>query len=469
MTCAPGTQAVSFALFAGKGGEQERRSILGTSIGWLLLLQVVLIFLNAVFACAEIAVLSVNEVKLNKMCADGNRKAKRLSKLTAQPAKFLATIQVAITLAGFLGSAFAAENFSDPLVDWLIGLGVTIPPATLNTLVVILITLILSYFTLVFGELVPKRIAMKQSEKVALGISGLVMVISRLFAPIVWLLTVSTNGIDPNEAEEQVGEEDIRMMVDASSENGGIDHEEKEFIQNVFEFDDLTAEEIATHRTDVDLLWLDDTMDDWAETIHNTRHTRYPVCEDSADNVVGILNAKEYFRLADKSRESVMAGAVRAPYFVPETIKADALFRNMKRTGNPLAVVLDEYGGMVGIVTLNDLVEELVGDLGSDDSNIPDDDEPRIEKLPDGSLSVTGNVELDDLEDALDIELDQEEHDTLTGLVFDALGMIPDDGEQDITLEAEGMRIHVTSIADHQVNAAQVWLLPKEAPPEDEE
>ena len=284
-----------------------------TSIGWLLLLQVVLIALNAVFACAEIAVLSVNEVKLSKMVSEGNRKARRLSRLTAQPARFLATIQVAITLAGFLGSAFAAENFSDPLVDWLVGLGVTIPPATLNTLAVILITLILSFFTLVFGELVPKRIAMKQSEKVALNISGLITVISKLFAPIVWLLSASTNGIlrllgiDPNEAEEQVGEEDIRMMVDASSEHGGIDHEEKEFIQNVFEFDDLTAEEIATHRTDVDLLWLDDTMDDWAETIHNTRHTRYPVCEDSADNVVGILNAKEYFRLADKSRESVMA------------------------------------------------------------------------------------------------------------------------------------------------------------------
>ena len=259
------------------------------------------------------------------------------------------------------------------------------------------------------------------------------------------------------------------MMVDASSEHGGIDHEEKEFIQNVFEFDDLTAEEIATHRTDVDMLWMEDTMDEWAETIHATRHTRYPVCADSADNVVGILNAKEYFRLADKSRESVMAGAVRAPYFVPETIKADALFRNMKRTGNPLAVVLDEYGGMVGIVTLNDLVEELVGDLGSDSSSPVDDDEPRIDKREDGTLVITGNVELDDLEDALGIQLDQEDHDTLTGLVFDALGMIPDDGEQDITLEAEGMRIHVTSIADHQVNAAQVWLLPKEAPSEEEE
>ena len=366
-----------------------------------------------------------------------------------------------------MGSAFAADNFSDPLVDLILGLGVNIPRSTLDVIAVVLITLILSYVTLIFGELVPKRIAMKRSEQIAMGISGIVSGISVAFKPLVWLLSVSTNlvlrlcGIDPNEAEDQVSEEEIRMMVDAGSEKGTIDHQEKEFIQNVFEFDDLTAEEIATHRTDVDLLWLDDTMDDWAETIHNTRHTRYPVCEDSADNVVGILNAKEYFRLADKSRESVMAGAVRTPYFVPETIKADALFRNMKRTGNPLAVVLDEYGGMVGIVTLNDLVEELVGDLGSDDSNIPDDDEPRIEKREDGSLVITGNVELDDLEDALGIELDQEEHDTLTGLVFDALGMIPDDGPQDITLEAEGMRIHVTSILDHQVNAAEVTLLPQ--------
>ena len=446
-----------------------------TSIGWLLLLQVALILLNAVFACAEIAVLSVNEVKLNKMCAEGNRKAKRLSKLTAQPARFLSTIQVAITLAGFLGSAFASENFSDGLADWLISLGVAIPRGTLDTICVIVITLILSYFTLIFGELVPKRIAMKKSEQVDLGISGLVTVISKLFAPIVFLLSVSTNavlrlmGIDPNEEEEQLGEEDIRMMVDASSEHGGIDHEEKEFIQNVFEFDDLTAEEIATHRTDVDLLWMDESMDEWAETIHGTRHNRYPICEDSADNVVGILNAKEYFRLADKSRDNVMRSAVRAPYFVPETIKADALFRNMKRTGNPLAVVLDEYGGMVGIVTLNDLVEELVGDLGDDDSGPVSEDEPRIEKREDGSLLLTGNVELDDIEDALNIQLDQEEHDTLTGLVFDALGVIPDDGEQDIDLETEGMHIHVSSIREHQVDRAEVRLLPKPEPEEPDE
>ncbi len=435
------------------------------SVGLMLLLQAVLIFLNAVFASAEIAVLSVNDVRLSKLCSDGNKKAKRLSRLTAQPAKFLATIQVAITLSGFLGSAFAAENFSDGIVDWLIGLGVTISRSTLDTISVILITLILSYFTLIFGELVPKRIAMKKSEQLALGVSGLIMVISKLFAPIVWLLSVSTNavlrlcGIDPKEEDEQLGEADIRLMVDASSEQGGIDHEEKEFIQNVFEFDDLTAEEIATHRTDVDLLWLDEPMDTWAATIHNTRHTLYPVCQDSPDNVVGILNAKDYFRLADKSRENVMAEAVHPAYFVPETIKADVLFRNMKRNGHRLSVVLDEYGGMVGIVTLNDLVEQLVGDL-ADDNYADENGDPSIQKLEDGRLLLCGNVELSDIEEALDIKLEQDDHDTLTGLVFDALGMIPDNGPQDIDLDVEGLHIHVSEIDEHQISRAIVSLLP---------
>ena len=190
----------------------------------LIILQIALIALNAVFACAEIAVLSINETKLERMADDGNKKAKRLFKLTREPAKFLATIQVAITLSGFLGSAFAADNFSEPLVDWVVSLGVNIPRATLDAVAVVLITLILSYFTLVFGELVPKRVAMKRSEQLALGISGLVSGISSVFKPIVWFLTVSTNavlrliGIDPNEADEEVSEEEIRMMVDAGSE-----------------------------------------------------------------------------------------------------------------------------------------------------------------------------------------------------------------------------------------------------------
>ena len=265
----------------------------------LLILQLVLIALNAIFACAELAVLSINETKLERMADQGDKRAKRLFKLTREPAKFLATIQVAITLSGFLGSAFAADGFSEPLVDWILSLGVNIPRSTLDSIAVVVITLILSYFTLVFGELVPKRVAMKKAEALGLSISGLVSGISIVFKPIVWFLSVSTNavlrllGIDPNEADEQVNEEEILMMVDAGSEKGAIDEQERAFIQNVFEFDDLTAEEIAVHRTEVAVLWMEDSMEEWARIIHDSRHTLYPVCQDSADNIIGILNAKD--------------------------------------------------------------------------------------------------------------------------------------------------------------------------------
>lgn len=430
----------------------------------LIILQLVLIALNAIFACAEIAILSINETKLERMAEQGNKRAKRLYKLTREPAKFLATIQVAITLSGFLGSAFAADNFSEPLVDWVIGLGVTIPKATLNTIAVILITLILSYFTLVLGELVPKRVAMQRAESLGLGISGLINGISIAFKPIVWFLSLSTNailrliGIDPNETEEQVSEEEIRMMVDAGSEKGTIDEQEKEFIQNVFEFDDLTAEEIAVHRTEVTILWLEDSMEEWAKTIHENRHTLYPICQDTADKVVGILNAKDYFRLDDKTRENVMQNAVKAPFFVPETMKADVLFRNLKKTRNAMAIVLDEYGGMVGIVTLNDLIEQLVGDLGED---TPEEEaaEPHMEQLSKDTWVIIGNVELYDIEQALDIDIGLEEVDTFTGLVFGELDMIPNDGEQDIELDFKGLHIHITRVEDHQIAYAKVTKL----------
>ena len=450
---------------------------MGDSIGLLLLLQVVLIALNAVFASAEIAVISVNDTKMERLAEEGDTRAKRLLKLTQEPAKFLATIQVAITLSGFLGSAFAADNFSGPLVDWLVSLGVTIPRSTLSTIAVIVITLVLSYFTLIFGELVPKRIAMKKSEQLSMKISGLVSAISVAFKPIVWFLSVSTNlvlrlcGIDPTETEDEVSEEEIRMLVDAGSEKGIIAYQEKEFIQNVFEFDDINAGDIATHRTDVDILWMDDDLDAWAETIHDTRHTRYPVCDGSPDHVIGILNAKDYFRLEDKTKENIFATAVRPAYFVPETIKADVLFRNMKKTRHVMAVVMDEYGGMVGVVTLYDLVEELVGELNDepDEFQAP---EPHLEKTGENTWSVIGNVELSDVEEALGIEIETEEDiDTFTGLVFDELGMIPNEGAQNIDLEIRNMKIHVSSIAEHQIEAATIILKeePKEADPEKKE
>ena len=430
----------------------------------LLFFQVILIALNAVFASAEIAVLSLNETKLGRMAEQGNGRAKRLVRLTKEPARFLATIQVAITLSGFLGSAFAADNFSEPLVDWMINMGISIPRATLDAGAVIFITLVLSYFTLIFGELVPKRIAMKKPEQIAMGISGLVSGISIVFKPIVSFLSVSTNlvlrlcGIDPKEEEEQVSEEEIRMMVDVGSEKGTIEHQEKEFIQNVFEFNDIMAESIATHRTDVVMLWTEDDMEVWAETIHNSRHTFYPVCDGSPDNVIGVLNAKDYFRIDDKSRNKVMNQAVYPAYFVLETTKADVLFRNMKANKSAIAIIIDEHGGMTGIVTMNDLVEELVGDL-NDDTEDAKGREPYVEKVEEHTWMVHGNPELEVIEDALGIEIASEGFDTLSGLIFQKLGVIPEDGTQNIELEMQGMQIHITCIREHQIEETVIKIL----------
>lgn len=340
-----------------------------TTLAWQLILQVVLIALNAVFACAEIAVISIKDARIAALAKEGNKRAVRLERLTNQPARFLATIQVAITLSGFLGSAFAADNFSEALVDWMVGLGAVVDPKVLDTIAVVLITLVLSYFTLVFGELVPKRLAMKNAEKLALGVSGLVTFISVVFKPIVSLLTASTNGmlrlfrVDPNSDEDVYSEEEIRMMAIAGSQQGTIGEDENEFIQNLFEFDDLRAEEFATHRTQMSVLWADGTTEDWEREIFTSRHSLYPVCMETTDRVVGILDIKDYFALPDRSAEAAMKSAVKEPYFVPDSIKADVLFKRMRDERLRVVVVLDEYGGVTGIVTLSDLLELLVGEF----------------------------------------------------------------------------------------------------------
>ena len=427
-----------------------------------ILLQIILIGLNAVFACAEIAAISMNDTRLEQLSTQGNKRAIRLSKLTSQPAKFLATIQVAITLSGFLGSAFAADNFSESLTLWFVGIGVPIPKKTLDTISVVLITIILSYFTLIFGELVPKRLAMKKTEQLALGMANLISVLAQLSAPIVWVLTVSTNGIlrlcgiDPSAEEDEVSEEEIRMMVDAGSRKGIIDYEEKEFIQNVFEFDDLAVGEFATHRKDIVILWKEENMEQWEKLIHESRHTRYPVCGESVDNVVGILNVKDYFRLKDKSRESVMKDAVQLPFFVPEGIRADVLFRQMKESRNHFAVVLDEYGGTEGIVTINDLLEQLVGDLEDEDS--PKEKQEGMEQIDNTNWKIYGNLPLNEVAEMLEIALPVEKYDTFSGYVFATYGSIPRDGSK-IEVETDKVRISVTKIYEHQVEEALIHMI----------
>ncbi len=432
----------------------EEGSILGP-----LILQVILISVNAVFASAEIAVISMNDNRMAKMAAEGDKRAIKLSKLTLQPSQFLSIIQVGITLAGFFGSAFAADNFASKLTDFLTRTGVGIPASTLNTISVIVITLILSYFTLVFGELVPKRVAMKNAEKMALFMSGMLYFISKVFKPLVWLLTASTNGIlrligiDPNSEDEEVTEEDIRMMVDVGSEKGSINVSEKEMIQNIFEFDNKTAEEVMTHRTEVNILWLDETDEEWEQKIIESRHSRYPLCDGSADNVIGVLNVKDYFRLKDKSRENIMDKAVKPAYYVPETVRTDVMFQNMKKTRNHFAVVFDEYGGMSGVITMDDLIEQIVGSF-DDDYLTPED--PTIEKIDEDTWKIKGSAYLDDVSKQLGIPLPDEDFDTFGGLVFGVLGIIPEDGST-MEMDEYGLKIKITEIKGRRLETAIVY------------
>ena len=444
-----------------------------TNIVSQLILLVILIALNAVFAAAEIAIISVNDAKLAAMAAQGNKKAVRLAKLTSTPAKFLATIQVAITLSGFLASAFAADSFAERLVDLILKTGWDLNKSTLQGVCVVVITLILSYFTLVFGELVPKRVAMKKAESLALGLSGLISFIARLFAPIVWFLSVSTNGIlrlfgiDPNEQDEEVTEEEIRMMIDAGSEKGTIDEEEKELLQNVFEFDDLTAGEIATHRTDVNILWMEDSVEDWRKEIIASRHTYFPVCRDTADNIVGVLNSKDFFANPDKTKKELMRTVVKKPYLVPESVRADVLFKNLKARRESFAIVLDEHGGMEGVVTITDILECIVGDF-DEDTLSENNGRPDIEQTGENEWQIVGGALISDVCEELEVDIPDEDYDTFGGYVLSILGAVPADNSR-FTVEDEDLIINVTSVQEHRIELTTVTKKEKTEDAEEDE
>ena len=422
-----------------------------------VILQLILIFLNAIFASAEIAVISTNEAKLEKLAEDGNKKAKKLIKLKGNSSKFLSTIQVAITLAGFLGSAYAADNFAGPLVGLLEKIGVPLPTETLTSICVFLITIILSYFSIVFGELVPKRVAMKHSESMALMLAGLLTFVSKAFAPFVWVLSKSTNAmlrlfrIDPNEEEEEVTEEDIRLMIDSGSEQGNIDIMEHEMIKNIFEFDDISVDEVCTHRRDVTFLYQEDSMEEWKNIINSTRHRYYPICGESADDIIAVLHAAKFFRESYRNAECAICEASEKPYFVPEAMKADVLFTNMKETRNHFAIVIDEYGGTSGVITMHDLLELLVGDLGEKG----DDYVVEIKKIDDSNWEIFGSASLKEVSEELDIDFDEDDYDTFGGYIFSLLDAIPDDGTQ-IDLETDDLIIRVETIEDHRVERSVV-------------
>ena len=446
---------------------------------WPLLFQVCLIALNAIFACAETAFLSNSSARIEKMVEEGDKntkkKAKKLQKLTKDSSKFLSTIQVAITLAGFLGSAFAADAFAEPLANLIAKIGwiakAGIEASHIAPVCVIVITLILSFFSIVFGELVPKRMAMKNAEKVSLALSGFICFMSYIFAPFVWVLTKTTNGIlrmfgvNPNEEEEAASEEEIRIILDTSSEKGAIDSMENEMIQNIFEFDDILISEVCTHRREVDMLYKEDSIDEWRDKIIHTRHGFYPICGEGADDIVGILNIKKFFRTECANTEEAIAKASEKPYFVPENMKADVLFTNMKETKTYFAVVVDEYGGTSGVITIHDLLELLVGDMGDKD----DVEVEEIVEVGEREWRILGSASLEEVTEAIGIEFDTEECDTFGGYIFGLLGEVPDDGTGlNIITETEDLIIKTESVADHRIESTIVTVKERVADDEDE-
>ncbi len=429
----------------------------GYTITELLFFQFILIMLNAVFACTEIAVISINDNKLKKIADGGKKSAAVLLSLTGQPAKFLATIQVGITLAGFLGSAFAADNFSDIIIEWLIAQGVTIAPEKLDVIAVVFITLLLSYVTLVWGELVPKRVGMKYAEKIGLFMAYPIYIVAKIFTPVVWFLTISTNislrllGINPNQKDEQVTEEEIRIMIDVGSENGTIDAIEKKLINNVFEFDDTVAKEVMKHRMEVTFLDYNDNPKKWEKIMIQTRHSVYPIYNGNYDNIIGTISLKDYFTHQKSTKKEIKDNAIRKAVFVPATKPVNDLFSEMQKTHNYFVFVVDEYGGFSGIVTMNDLLKEIVGEL--EDDKLCANSGPRLIKTEENTWLAKGNIRLRDIEQELNVDMSDIEYNTLNGFIFAQMEGIPQ-SVKNTTLTYKNLTITLTKFNGRKIEEA---------------
>ncbi len=426
-----------------------------------LLVLAVLILINAFFSATEIAVISLNDNKIRRKAEEGDRIAQKLMRLIDEPGSFLATIQVGVTLAGFLSSAFAADKFADRLY-LLIGVD---SPAIKNVSVV-LVTIILAFFSLVLGELVPKRVAQHNPEKFSNRIAGIITGLGVVLKPFILLLTFSTNlclrilGIDPNQSSRSVTEEEIRMMVDVGRESGNIHAEEKEMIENIFEFNDKEVSDIMTHRTNIVSLDVESDYSEVIEVAVHEKYTRIPVYEDNIDNIVGILHIKDllYHAAEGLSQPFSLRRMLRPPYIVPESKNIDALFREMQRDRIQLAVVIDEYGGTAGIVTIEDLLEEIVGNMQDE----YDEEEQEIVQKDANTYLISGMASLDEVGEAVGQELPDDDYDTLAGLVIDLLGRIPDENEYP-EVDFGNLHLKVLEMDEKRVSRVQLTIIPEDS------
>lgn len=434
-----------------------------------LVLLFVLIFFNAFFAMSEIAIISLNDTKMQKLAEEGNKKAKQIVKLTENPNRFLSTIQIGVTLAGFLASASASQNFADLLMNALKHTAIVnvIPESVINGISVVLITIITSYFSLVLGELAPKRIAMQVPEKVSFKVVGILLFIAKIAKPFVKVLSVSTNGVvrlfgfDPNADEENVTEEEIRMMVDVGGEKGVIEDSQKEMIDNIFEFDDLDAGDIMTHRTDMTAIEVSRSLEEVAELAIENGYSRIPVYEDDPDSIVGVLYAKDLLKYVGHNipADLTISKVMRKALYVPETQSCGDLFKAMNDSHTQFAVVVDEYGGTAGIVTLEDVLESIVGNIQDE----YDDEDEEIVQINETTFTIDGITDLDEVDELVGTKLPEGDYDTLGGFVISLLGYLPSESDPEPAVaEYDNLRFTVLNFEDRRIGEIKVEILPKE-------
>lgn len=423
---------------------------------WQIVTLAILILLNAFFAASEIAFISLNDAKITKQAKNGNKKAKQISKMLENPSGFLATIQIGITLAGFLSSAFASDAFASKIAPILNNLIPAISVSVWQSISILIITLILSFFTLVFGELVPKRLAMKNYEKIAFSTIGIIKFINIVTIPFVKLLTVSTNLISKlfgvsEKDEEVVTEEEIKMMVDEGEEKGSIEENEKELINNVFEFNDTTASEVMIHRTDIFALSINMNVNDVMEKLDEYTYSRIPVYDETIDEIKGILYLKDLFKCIKSKKNIGLESIIRPAYFVPRSKPIDELFKELQKNKCQIAIILDEYGGTAGLITMEDILEELVGDIYDEYDQIKSE----YEKIDENTYIVSGTMNIYDLSKLLEVEIKEGDYETVSGYLQEKLGRIPQDKEKP-EIETDNITYKIEEYEDKRIVKVKV-------------
>ena len=437
----------------------------GSNLTAQIILLIVLILINAFFAAAEMAVVSVNKNKMKVMAQQGSRRAEIVLKHLESPDKFLSAIQVAITLAGFLASAAAAVSLSDDLGAYLQSV-FTISDVLAKDISVVVVTILLSYATLVLGELYPKRLAMQHAEKIALLTVKPVNFVAAVAKPFVWFLSVSVNMLlrltrqKVHVENDEFSEDEVKSMLEAGQESGVLKEEGRKMINSIFEFDDKLAYEIMTPRTDVFAIDINDPVTVFLDELMEMRYSRIPVIDEDFDNVIGILNIKDYLIQArEHGFENVdIASIIRKAYFVPETKNIDTLFFEMQKQKQHIVMLIDEYGGFSGIVTMEDIIEEVMGEI--DDEF--DEEEIEYEKIDENTYFISGSMDLDDMNEAIGTNLSSEDNETIGGLIVDLLGEIPEDGDsEELVVEHENYVFKIESVKDRRIEKVKLCIMPE--------